>query len=190
MDTASAPNPFAAPGVSSAAERAPGEPIYAGFWWRVLASLIDGLVLAPLIVVNYLNSAWWHQVLLALPLIIVAPLYKTLLEVRGATLGKMACGIRIIGADGRPPGRRAVLRNILSLVSLAIELPLLAAAPRLFITEDADMDTLHIVWLGAGGVIGVLWLVCVLFVPFHGQKRGLHDLWAGTWCVRPGRRPA
>ncbi len=190
MDVTRTDNPFAAP-AATASTRAddPEAPIYAGFWWRVLASLIDGAVMSPLIILSYMNTFWWHSALLALPVIVVFPLYKVLMEMRGGTLGKMACGIRIITADGRPPERRSLMRNVISLVSLVVQLPLLAFAPHTMTSQNQTFDVASVAWACFSYLIALLWLVCVLFVPFHSQKRGLHDLWSGTWCVRPSRRP-
>ncbi len=192
MDTASAPNPFAAPGAASAADRIPGEPMYAGFWWRVLASLIDALVLSPAIVVGIMNSYWWHSALVVMPISVITTLYKAVMERRGGTLGKMACRLLIIDASGRPPGQRALGRNLLSLISLIVELGFFVIAPQVLTAAgESPMDVPTMAWLGFSYLVAALWLVCILFVPFHPQKRGLHDLWAGTWCVhREPRIPA
>ena len=74
---------------------------YAGFWRRVAAALIDGLIF---IVINFLMT------LLGLPLGAVAgvflpyvagALYETLLiGAYGATVGKTVCKIRVVTADG------------------------------------------------------------------------------------------
>ncbi|HYE04898.1 MAG TPA: RDD family protein [Planctomycetota bacterium] len=189
MDETAAQNPFAAPAAAGAYDADPGAPRYAGFWWRVLATLIDAVVLSPAIVVGILNSLWWHSALVIVPISVVTTLYKVLMEMRGGTLGKLACGIRIIDASGRPPGRAAIGRNILSLISLVVELGFFVVAPQVLVAEHGQaMDAPTVVWLGFSYLIGALWLVCILFVPFHAQKRGLHDLWSGTWCVQAGRR--
>jgi len=143
----------------------------AGFWPRLAAYLLDRVVLAMLF---GMICQWKHWEVPVLPevlnketlqhfmdeyiafagmvspcLLLLTVLYDVLLNgTFGATLGKMAVGARIIGADGSPLGySRALLR---SLAARFIEMTLFA---------------------------GYLWIV------LRSDKRGLHDLLAGTRVV-------
>ena len=84
----------------------------------------------------------------------------------GATLGKMALGMRVVGADGNKAGVGAILiREIIVRSSGAI----LA----IFLGQEA------------GGGIGVLVGLIVVFVILIDDKRqGLHDKAAKTFVVR------
>ncbi len=137
---------------------------YAGFWIRVLAWVVDALVLAVvsgLLTIGagllggllgqrapalqiYLISVTWALTMLLPALYLVVGWARS-----GRTLGKMACGVRILRDDGSKLG-----------VGTAIV--------RLF-----------------GYVVSSM-LLCVgyLMVAFTDRKRGLHDMIAGTIVVR------
>jgi uncharacterized RDD family membrane protein YckC len=94
----------------------------AGFWIRLLAALIDGVILGAVQfgVVRGLGAARF-----AIPIsVVVGMAYFTLLEgsARGQTLGKMAVGIRVISyADGGPIGYgRAFIRYVGRILSGAV----------------------------------------------------------------------
>ena len=90
-----------------------GEPM--GFWIRVLAFLIDMLVvgLAQGVLAALLVPVSPVGGLVAVYL--VSPLYFVLFTgFKGQTLGKMALGVRIVNVSGEAPGFwRAVLREII-----------------------------------------------------------------------------
>ncbi len=139
----------------------------AGFWPRLGAYLLDRVVLAMLfrlicqwkhwempIFPEVLNKDTFQQYLdqcaQLLPYwLVLTVLYDVLLNgTFGATLGKMAVGAKIIGADGSALGySRALLR---SLAARFTEMML---------------------------CVGYLWIVV------RSDKRGLHDLLAGTRVV-------
>ena len=139
----------------------------AGFWPRLAAYLLDRVVLAMLfgmicqwkhweipVFPEVLNKETYQQFAdqctQLLPYwILLTVLYDVLLNgTFGATLGKMAVGAKITGADGSPVGySRALLR---SLAARFTEMMLF---------------------------LGYLWIVV------RSDKRGLHDLLAGTRVV-------
>ena len=88
---------------------------YAGFWVRLVAWIIDTIVvwfvtgiLAFVAGLGYVGGVGGTGIVL------VGPLYFVLLTgLRGQTVGKMVVGVRVIGRDGRTPGLGyAVLREI------------------------------------------------------------------------------
>jgi uncharacterized RDD family membrane protein YckC len=140
---------------------------YAGFWIRVVAAIVDGMIL---VVVNVamvisvsaagitrrgtdaesLSAALAASAVLNLISVLIGLLYETLFLVRfGATPGKMAVGARVIRADGRPIG-----------YGLAIG--------RYFAK-----------WV-SGIIIGIGYLVCA----WDDEKRALHDRMCDTRVVR------
>lgn len=158
---------------------------YAGFWIRVVAAIIDGILLtivaqaisfflvAPVApppdfsdldqLVEYVNAAMpAQQIILAT---VLAWGYFALQESSAAqaTLGKRALGLRVAGADGtRLNFAKASLR-----------------AWPIFVPNAA--------WLlgsAVGMLVGLLALVAVVTVAFTSRKQGLHDMMAGAVVVR------
>jgi len=70
---------------------------FVGFWYRVIATLLDMVVLSPLLVLNYYNIVRWKSILIMIVLLILLNLYKPYLEYRkGATIGKMLMEIKVV----------------------------------------------------------------------------------------------
>ena len=95
--------------------------------------------------------------------------YGTVLETyyNGRTIGKWACGIRVIDIEGRPiTGKSALLRNLLRIADL---MPM-AALSQLF----EDMPPVFLISTGMCG------LVCMLFTR---RMQRLGDLAAGTMVI-------
>ena len=109
-------------GVTPGLSASVGGVVYGGFWIRVAAKMIDGLLLglvlvAPmlgLLIFRTVNSPHppagpnWDmigvQVLFQLVVTLGAVAYNTFMIGKyGATLGKMAMGLKVIVADGTPP---------------------------------------------------------------------------------------
>jgi uncharacterized RDD family membrane protein YckC len=101
---------------------------YAGLGWRFLAALIDGVVLAipNLLIVFLLGGATTTGLELEGPPAVVAMsammaiglgYFIGMETARGATLGKMALGLRVVMANGAHVDVRAsAVRNVLRIV--------------------------------------------------------------------------
>ena len=90
-------NPYRAPVAPVDHPVVEGDITYAGFWARLAASFIDGLViLIPLCVLAAVPVVGW------LGAIVLAWLYFAVMESgeRGATLGKRAMKLQVLSADG------------------------------------------------------------------------------------------
>lgn len=132
---------------------------YGGFWIRVVAALIDGIVLSIAFGVigavsglDFFSSdpEYFDSRAVALQ-VVINWLYEALLtsSERGATLGKMAVGLRVVTEQGkRISFLRATGRYFAKYVSALI--------------------------LGIG----------FLMVAFTDRKRGLHDMIAGTLVIK------
>jgi uncharacterized RDD family membrane protein YckC len=105
--------------------------IYAGFWWRALAFMLDWIVLTVIDgVVSFAAGmeAWLHDAFayrgtIGIYTFIIGLLYFPLLESSRlrATPGKLACGLVVVDEDGRQIGfSRAFGRNTGKAVSGAI----------------------------------------------------------------------
>ncbi len=141
--------------------RPPGSAVtgYGGFWIRVVAYIIDAIVLSvasgivgALLGVNIFVSDWSNYDPTAnLISLVISWLYFALLESseRGATVGKMAVGLRVVTSDGR-------------------RLSFLNATGRYF------AKFISAIILGIGFIM----------VAFTDKKRGLHDMIAGTLVIK------
>ena len=159
----------------------------AGFWIRVGADLLDAVFL------------WVVGWLLALPLrdaflqlgergvfigLAISLLYTGLLQSRfggGRTLGKRILGLTVVRPDGtlmsldRSLVRYALMGLLVYQGAVAATLALVVPFLSLSMAETL-----------LSAVALALFFGCVLVVPFHPLKRGLHDLLAGTIVVRGG----
>src|SRR5437870_2111715 len=75
-------------------------PLYAGFWRRAAAAFVDGLVLfVPNVVVGLLLPREWLALVIQVGIGVVYYAFLHSSE-SGATLGKKAFGIKVVGLDG------------------------------------------------------------------------------------------
>ena len=147
------------PPVWDARPAGPDHVAYGGFWIRVLAYLIDGILLtivygivARLLGIDIFESDWRHYDPLGnLLSLVIGWLYFALLESseRGATVGKMVMGLRVVTSDGQ-------------------RLSFMNATGRYF----AKILSAIILFIG------------FIMVAFTDKKRGLHDMIAGTLVIK------
>jgi len=100
---------------------------------------------------------------------IISWFYGTFLETyfNGRTIGKWACGLRVICVDGRPiDGTRAVIRNLVRIADIAP----FAAASQFY--DDAST----LIWIPTG-MVGFISVICTR------RMQRLGDLAAGTMVV-------
>ncbi len=166
---------------------------FAGFWIRVGASIVDMLVLIPFIGLSF----YILLVLKSLPLMIINTIlmaaYKPLMEYQyGATLGKMAVGIKVINEDGGLlTPNQAIIRYLPWLIGNIINLLVLVeifGTPgfdeiegfmeyNMFVAQNPSTLT------SLSSVAGFLILISALVLLFNKQKQALHDKWANTYCI-------
>jgi len=137
---------------------------YAGFWIRLLAYIVDGVILGVVLgglmvaltavsfsFANQLPSLPLYLMPIQAALATIVPFFYLLIPWAnsGATLGKRVCGLRIQHQDGGPLGYGAALLRLVGYLASAL-----------------------ILYVG------------FLMVAFTDRKRGLHDMIAGTVVVR------
>ena len=165
----------------------------AGWWWRALAALIDGVIVS--VVVAVVSFPIWQRMYAALAAYLEAaqqsgglppgfeatdlfPLrdqmiftavtlgigmlyHVAFLRWKGATLGKLMCGLRVVPVDrGRDPGPLAW--NTVGIRAAVWVLP------------------------GINSLLALFTILDVLFPLWHPKRQALHDLAAKTQVVRPG----
>lgn len=148
------------PPVWNAQPAAQGQVAYGGFWVRLVAYLIDAIVLS--VVVGVIASIMGLNIFdpeseasfdptLNLASVIIGWLYFALMESseRGATLGKMALGLRVVSSSGQ-------------------RLSFMNATGRYF----------------AKILSAIILCIGFLMIAFTDRKRGLHDMIAGTLVVK------
>ena len=140
--------PVTVPAAALSPEAARGRLVYAGFWIRVVAALIDATVVsgatAALATVfgGQANDNPMH--------IVVWTVYDGLLLGwwNGQTLGKKVCGIKVISADGRPCGKwqafARALAGWLNMFTLGFSYLMVAFSSRKRGLHDRIAGTLHV----------------------------------------------
>lgn len=128
---------------------------YAGFWRRLAAYFIDGIIIG--VITTIISVIASILALINVYIAIVGSLLAIIISIvyfvgfwawLGQTPGKIALGVKVVKLDGSPIGFGvALLRYIGYIISTII------------------------LYIG------------FLMIAFHGQKRGLHDLIAGTIVI-------
>lgn len=116
-----APQPVV-PTVNGSAVAASVDVEYAGFWRRFLALIIDGLILS---IVGGIVGGLLASVVGDIGEYVNTPLniaYATVMVgILGATVGKMALGVKVVRTDGSPVSLgRAALRSVMAIISAMI----------------------------------------------------------------------
>lgn len=131
----------------------------AGFWIRLVASILDGLATGiPISILTYLMTGqvlkddplmggWWKDILLAL--------YGILLPVywHGYVIGKRAMGIRIVKVDGENVTIWTMIKRYLT------------------------------AFIGYTITLGIGAIVSAFMVGLREDKRSIHDFAAGTYVT-------
>lgn len=162
--------------------------ILAGFWRRLFADILDVLVLGAVgfaLSVPFDSLFWRLGAFGAWIGLLITFLYSGLLQAaigQGQTIGKRILGIQVLRLDG---GYLSVPQSLLRYAILAAVSYSsgIIAAIGVFVPAAATSETLRVVMsmLALAGFLG-----CSVMVILHPQKRGLHDLLAGSIVVRKG----
>ena len=161
-----------------------GLKVYAGFWNRLGALLVDGLVLFPieLILIWLVSKPAWVPIATVLSNISF-PAYTIFFHYRyGATLGKVVADIKVTLPDGSPIGfKEAFLR---SYVDLCFSIVAIFAELSAIGNTDAEQFQWS-GWHGTVAIIGWIWFWSeVVVLLLNERKRAIHDFIAGTVVVR------
>lgn len=166
---------------------------YGGFWVRLGALLIDGLVLAPLSFgVAYFNMTNWKSVPVLVVLSLLGLAYKPLMEnTYGATLGKMALRLQVVDLNfEKATFGTILLRNIFNIIpglfSLFLSVQIYTDPDFQSISGFAEFAQFSQSY-GSNQLMssanGLLMIVEAIMIGVDEQKRSLHDRIAGTYVI-------
>lgn len=163
----------------------------AGFWIRLGAHIIDSLIFIPIIILTIWNTRSLKSTALLVFIYLPGLIYKPFMEsFYGATLGKMACGIKVIKDNGKKlPLFDAYVRFLpfllLAGISLAGQL-ILFASPQ-FQAAESWMEIAQAqqgnALEGISRILNLVILIDCIFAAFTFRKRALHDMLAESFCV-------
>ncbi len=164
----------------------------AGFWIRVVATLIDFIVVfVPLQVAFFIAVVHLKSLPLCLLVSIPGFVYKPLMESRyGATVGKMACGLQVIDQQGRRLGIVAAYVRFLPVLAPAvvhlITLVWVFSVPQ-FQEVSGFLELARLAqqspFRPLSTILSYVGLIDYLTVAFTNRKRAIHDMIAGSYCV-------
>ncbi|MHC4158658.1 MAG: RDD family protein [Planctomycetota bacterium] len=163
----------------------------AGFWVRVGAYLIDFLIFIPIVLLSFWNMFGLKSTILLILISLPGLVYKPFMESYfGATLGKMACRIKVIDDNGKKLSLLcAYVRFLPFFASAVISLVgqvILFSSPqfesvRSFVElgqsqERGFLDALN-------SLVGIFIIIDCVVAAFTFRKRALHDMLAESFCV-------
>lgn len=175
------------------------ENIYAGFWRRFGAFLIDFLITTPIILgLIYINNLDRMNALYTyIPTQIFFLIYYIyFVKLWGGTPGKLITKIKIVRKDGKPVRwREAILRHAIQWalglpMGIVVLMPLLGMTDSEFLAVGAVermKQTMEVApdWYKFTNWMNQIWIWSEFIVLlFNKRKRALHDYVAGTVVIK------
>ena len=163
---------------------------FAGFWIRVGAAILDGLIFVPLIAFEIYNKLTLHSIPLMLLGTVLMMIYKPYLEYsRGATIGKSLVGVKVVNTEFGPLTLdQAIIRYIPWAISAILGILINFAYYNADELAESFMEiglvTQDSFWNTFNGLYSLVFLVIVIWVAFDKRKQGLHDKIAETYCIK------
>ncbi|RDI98752.1 RDD family protein [Dyella solisilvae] len=173
--------------------------LYATFWQRLGALLLDSVCYVPILLLSMLISSNGRHLYLAcagLGVLINVWFYIYLVRRFGGTPGKLMMGLQIVKVDGSPLSyREAVLRNIVELsltvfVSTALSIGAMRMTDAEYLSlgwqqRFAEQLSLSPGWYVWADALFRIWNLSLLIVMLANKKRRTsHDFLAGTAVVK------
>lgn len=176
-----------------------GRNVYAGFWKRFFAGFVDLLVFVPFIFLFHfidgisIEAAMIGAVLSGL----MYSVYSISFHYKfGATVGKMAAGIKVTQPNGDAIGwQHAILRSsfdvVFAIATICIQLIALSQVdPAIYLNAGFTAKGQHMMqfypaWHDMLNLVTFVWVFSEFVVLlFNERKRALHDFIAGTVVVQ------
>ncbi len=170
----------------------PPDTVYAAFWQRALATLIDLVVFIPAGALSLYNILQLKILPLAILLTLAFPVYKIFMEYRyGATLGKRALSLKVVDPSGQPINLDQAFRRfalyatdtITTIITLVKFFALDAFQEvRTMPAYSQFLEDYSNPLLTQVSVFIVV--TSIMFVIIDDKKQALHDKLAQTYCIR------
>jgi uncharacterized RDD family membrane protein YckC len=171
--------------------------VYASFWHRMAAGLVDSVIMAPLFVIDAVfggSSQLFPLYMLITTQVLIAA-YIYMIVKFGGTPGKLMLGMRIAMVDGAPVTLKAALLRNCVIWALGLLSSAMVVRAAFAMTPEAYVDLDYFERSAAMSestqsilIISILmqvWLVTSAIAFFISKKnRALHDLMAGTIVIR------
>ena len=173
--------------------------IYASFWQRLGAYVLDFLILLPLIAFSFWGSEQsrlFYAYYLVPSILFGLWFHAYLVKRYGGTPGKLILGIRIVKLEGEPVGYQEALLRYSVLLVLATISQVVYMQTAVAMTDAeyfslnwqeraSRMQELAPSWLDSITLITNIWIWGEFLVMLTNKKRrAIHDFIAGTVVVR------
>lgn len=168
-----------------------GEIRFAGFWIRVGASIIDSLVMIPIIMLHYYNTLTLKNLLLAIVLALISAAYKPMMEYYySATVGKMMLKIEVVDYQFQAiSAEQALIRYLPWMLSVVVSILAVSSIFQMDgFMEIHDFDAYgelastspYQKWIQFS-----TWIVPIsaFGILFNLNRQAIHDQMAKTYCV-------
>jgi uncharacterized RDD family membrane protein YckC len=166
---------------------------YAGFWPRLGALIIDGIILAPISYgLTYLNVTLWKGSLIMVLATLIGMAYKPVMEhLYGATLGKMSLNLKVTNLDFEKSSlSQILLRNIFNIAPSLVTLVLMIGVYQdpgfqsvsgysEYSTFLSSFKMIQYVNLLMGGLV----IADAIVMLADKRNRAWHDRIAGTFVI-------
>lgn len=198
-------NPYQAPVANldiAAQDGANSDQQVGGFWLRVVAKLLDFVIMLPLVGLTYWLSTTSRFFYLSwiVPGIITGLLYSVYLVRRyGGTPGKLVMKLRVQMKDGSPVSftaaliREAPLLLLGAAINLGLGLSALSMDDGTYLNYGFMARSEALMASGPGWLTAVNWImqgwtwVGAIVMLLNSRRRAVHDFLAGTVVVKTGR---
>jgi len=172
--------------------------VYAGFFKRIGSGVIDMLLLLSIVLIisfNLEKSIFSTIIVMIVPELLASAYFIYFHYKFGATLGKMAVGIKVTFPNGKKIGfKQALIRSSVDLALfmafvLAVIIAFINADPEIYYSAVWQQDPRYMlalfpVWYGALNLVSKIWLWSEFVVLlFNKRKRAIHDYIAGTVVI-------
>lgn len=167
--------------------------IYGGFWPRLGALFLDGLIFSPLYVGVFFNMLNWKSAALMVVFSIIPIIYKPFWEYKyGTTIGKKALKLKVVNLNHQKANLQEVLlRNIFyigfGVINIILYLTVFAMPDFADITELSEYGMINklsgaLVWISY--LSSLIYLVEFIMLVIDDKKRSLHDRIGQTYVIK------
>jgi uncharacterized RDD family membrane protein YckC len=168
--------------------------VFAKFWTRFGAYLLDGLITIIIILpVTYFNVIQWKVPWIFILTSLITIVYKPFMEYKyGATLGKMAVGIQVVGNQFQKVTLKEVLRRVSfylvpNIIQQILTLNVYFSNQLNSIRHYKDYSEFIVSTNPALYILNIIVIVLLVAdtITFfsNDQNRSLHDIYAGTYVI-------